>query len=65
MGLQHNANVILVAGDPKPRQYVRIVDGGSPALYVLEFCVWPQFKPSGAAKALMIGGHCLLEADYT
>ena len=21
MGLQHNANVILVAGDPKPRQY--------------------------------------------
>jgi len=21
MGLQHNANVILVAGEPKPRQY--------------------------------------------
>jgi len=44
---------------------MRTVDGGSPARTFWSFCLGhDNFKPSGAAKAL-IGGHSLLGADQT
>jgi len=44
---------------------MRTVDGGSPAPTFWSFVLgYDNFKPSGAAKAL-IGGHCLLVADQT